>query len=156
MSVSAFIFFPTLWRERNTSPLPYLAVNPEAVLYCGCRSSRETDWGCRNDVPVVIFWQSLDYRNFHQTGHYPGFLYLIVIYLWLFLELADYCCDCATDSYIAVADLGEGPRLPPLILGKKEEMTEGKKASGQENQNPGANVCIFNFVSENVVACKWS
>ena len=113
MSVSAFIFFPTLWRERNTSPLPYLAVNPEAVLYCGCRSRRETDWGCRNDVPVVIFWQSLDYRNFLQTGHYPGFLYLIVIYLWLFLELADYCCDCATDSYIAVADLGEGPRLPP-------------------------------------------
>ena len=55
--------------------------------------------GCTNGVPVVIFWQSLEYRNFLQTSHYPGFLYFIVVYLWLFLELADYCCDCAMDGY---------------------------------------------------------
>ena len=36
---------------------------------------------------------------FLQTGCYPGLLYLIVVYLWLFIELADYCCDCATEGY---------------------------------------------------------
>jgi len=33
-------------------------------------------------------------------------------------------------GWFSVADLGEGPRgpRPPLILGEKEEMTEGRKA----------------------------
>ena len=31
-----------LWRERNTSPLPHLVVNPEAVVDSGCRRKRET------------------------------------------------------------------------------------------------------------------
>ena len=39
--------------------------------------------------------------------------------------------------YISVADLGEGPGgPPPFILGKKEEMTEGKKASRARKSRP--------------------
>ena len=44
-------------------------------------------------------WNIVTNPDFLQTGHYPGLLYLIVVYLWLFTELADYCCDCATEGY---------------------------------------------------------
>ena len=37
--------------------------------------------------------------DFLQTGRYPYLLYLIVVYLWLFIELADYCYNCATEGY---------------------------------------------------------
>ena len=39
---------------------------------------------------------------------------------------------------LSVADLGEGPGgpAPPLILGKKEEMTEGKMADRTSKSRP--------------------
>ena len=42
-------------------------------------------------------------------------------------------------SIFRVADIGEGPggpALPPLFWAEKEEMTEGKRPAGQENQDP--------------------
>jgi len=38
-------------------------INPEVVVESGYRSRRDTHWGCTNEVPVVIFWQNLEYRN---------------------------------------------------------------------------------------------
>ena len=45
-------------------------------------------------------WNIVTNPDFLQTGHSdPGLLYLIVVYLWLFIELADYCCHYATEGY---------------------------------------------------------
>ena len=45
-------------------------------------------------------WNIVMNPDFLQTGHSdPSLLYLIVVYLWLFIELADYRCDCATEGY---------------------------------------------------------